>query len=72
MGIILTKVVLTSGYEEDKPDVPQLAAYIHLTTLYLPAGTSLTARLRLIREYTRRYKLHSIGRRACYANYTKK
>lgn len=71
MSIILTKVIPTSRYEVDQPEVPQLAAFGHgVFSLYLPTSASLTSRLRLIREYSRRgYKLRRIGYKACYANF---
>lgn len=73
MSIILTKVINTSRYELDKPDVPQFASFgSQLFSLYLPTSASLSARLRLVREYTRRgYKLIGIGYKACYANFIK-
>lgn len=73
MSIILTKVINTTRYEEDKPDVPQFATFSGgIYSLYLPTLSKVTARLRLIREYTRRgYKLRKIGYKACYASFTK-
>lgn len=73
MSIILTKVVHTTRYETDKPDVPQFVSFgCRMFSLYLPTSASLTGRLRLIREYSRRgYKLNKIGYRACFANLIK-
>jgi len=73
MSIILTKVIPTNRYEQDKPDVPQLASFgSKLYSLYLPMDVGITGRLRLIREYIRRgYKLTGIGYNACYANFIK-
>ena len=73
MSIILTKVINTSRYELDKPDVPQLASFgCGIYSLYLPMDVGITGRLRLIREYTRRgYKLNKIGYKACFAGFTK-
>ena len=73
MSIILTKVINTSRYELDKPDVPQFASFGGaMFSLYLPMNTGITGRLRLVREYLRRgYKLNKIGYKACYANFIK-
>ena len=79
MSVILTKVIYTSSSDEDKVDFllpaqPVFKQYGNDSfTLFLPRQTSITARLRLIREFIRRgYKLESISEiSACHASFRK-
>jgi len=74
MSVILTKVKLTTSYEVENKDIPQLANYgCGMYSLYLPVKASKTARLRLIREYMRRgFKLTRLSKyKLSYANFLK-
>lgn len=79
MSVILSKVVYTSASSKDEvnvilPSVPVLKEYNKGDfTLYLPARSALSARIRLIREFIRRgYSLTNISNiRACNASFKK-